>query len=78
MNRIHIQDILPLDNHKEYKLHLACWNGQDQPLDLYVLDFDIWKGWNEWKGVKNEFNRKYIFSMIDYYHEPYNWLFGGI
>ena len=78
MNSIYIKDILPIDNLKEYKLHLGCWNGHNQPLDLFVSDFKIWKAWNEWKGTKNEFNRKYIFSVIDYYHEPDKWLFGGI
>ena len=77
-NSIHITDILPIDNLKEHKLHLGCWNGHNQPLDLFVSDFKIWKAWNEWKGTKNEFNRKYIFSVIDYYHEPNKWLFGGI
>ena len=78
MNQIKVSDIIQIDKTDEYKLHLACWNKKNQPLDLFVSDFNIWKAWNEWKGTKNEFNRKYIFSLIDYYHEPNKWLFGGI
>lgn len=75
---IKISDIFNLKNLDEYKLHLGCWNGHHQPLNLFVEDFNNWKAWNEWFGSKNEFNRKYIFSVIDYYHEPSKWLFGGI
>lgn len=78
MKEIPIQEIIRIENLSEYKLHLGCWNQYHQPLDLFVSDFNIWKGWNEWIGKRNDFNRKYIFSMIDYYHEPNKWLFGGI
>ena len=78
MNQIQASDIIQIDKPNDYKLHLACWNGHNQPLDLFVSDFKIWKAWNEWKGTKNEFSRKFIFSLIDYYHEPSKWLFGGI
>ena len=78
MSNIHIEELIKISNPRDYKLHLGCWNGESQPLDLFVSDFNIWKSWNEWKGTKNEFNRKYIFSLIDYYHEPNKWLFGGI
>ena len=78
MSIIHIKDILPVEKLNDYKLHLGCWNGYTQPLDEFVLDFNNWKKWNEWKGTKDDFNRKFIFSVIDYYHEPDKWLFGGI
>lgn len=78
MQRIPIQNIIQIQNPSQYKLHLGVWNGEHNPLDLFVQDFNHWKGWNEWKGTRNEFNRKYIFSLIDYYHEPHKWLFGGI
>lgn len=35
-------------------------------------------GWNAWRGNKNDFNREFIFSLIQFYHEPNKWLFGGI
>jgi len=78
MKPIHLTDLLELNNPTDYKLHLGVWNGEHNPLDLFVLDFNNWKAWNEWKGTKDEFNRQFIFSLIDYYHEPNKWLFGGV
>lgn len=62
----------------KYKLHLACWNGHVHPLDEYLADWNKWLGWNQWRGKKNDFSRDYIFSLIQFYHEPNKWLFGGI
>lgn len=62
----------------EYKLHLACWNGDEQPLNVYLADWNRWISWNQWRGGKNDFNRTYIFSLIQFYHEPNKWLFGGV
>lgn len=62
----------------QFKLHLACWNGNQQPLNVYLNDWDNWVGWNQWRGGKDDFNRKFIFSLIQFYHEPNKWLFGGI
>jgi hypothetical protein len=77
---IKARNILKLsdDDLSQYKLHLACWNGQEQPLNVYLQDWNSWMGWNEWRGNKNDFNRDYIFSLIQYYHEPNKWLFGGL
>lgn len=75
---IKLSEILNIQNLKGYKLHTAQWNGNVQPLDEYVRDFDNWKGWNCWKPNSNVFNRPYIFSLIDYYPEKNRWLFGGI
>lgn len=62
----------------EYKLHLACWNGNEQPLNVYLQSWDKWVDWNEWRGGKDDFNRQYIFSLIQYHYENGKWLFGGI
>lgn len=62
----------------EYKVHLACWNQKDQPLDVFVRSKTEWEGWNRYRGVRDDFNRPYIFSLIDFYPEPHTWLFGGI
>lgn len=79
---IKVEDILKLSNRdlREYKLHLACYNGKVHPLNVYLQDWDEWVGWNKWRGTgaKDDFNRKYIFSLIQFYHEPDKWLFGGI
>lgn len=62
----------------EYKLHLACWNGADHPLDVFVADRSEWDGWNSWRGSRDDFNRRYILSFIEFYPEPSTWLFGGV
>ena len=61
-----------------YKLHLAAWNGYVHPLDVFVRDFDEWKGWNEWRKNKDEFNREFIFTLIPDYHRPGKYIFGGV
>ena len=73
-----LHSILPIENPKEYKLHLATWNNEDHPLDVFVKDRKEWDGWNSWRGTKDDFSRNYIFSLIDFYPEKDTWLFGGI
>jgi hypothetical protein len=78
MDRIPISKIINIDDPRKFKLHAARWNGDDQPLEVYVRDKNEWFGWNTWRNSKNEFSRKYIYSLIDFYHERDTWLFGGI
>ena len=80
MTDIKAKDILKITESdlRKYKLHLACWNGNEQPLNVYLRSWDEWVAWNEWRRDKNDFNREYIFSLIQFYHEPNKWLFGGI
>jgi hypothetical protein len=78
---IKITDILHLEEIDRYKLHLGFYNGEWDPLDLYIEDEDEWKRWNEWRNPKtwkNEWNRDYIFSLIHFYPKANTWLFGGI
>ena len=51
---IKLNSILHLSDEEmyEYKLHLAAYNGWEQPLDVFSRDFDEWKSWNEWRGGK--------------------------
>ncbi len=74
---ISLADILEFENPEDYKVHLATWNGKNQPLNVFVSDPAKWENWNSYRGVKDDFSRKYIFSLMDFYHEPDNWLFGG-
>lgn len=67
-----------LKPYEQYKMHFAKYDKKDEPLDAYMRSFDEWKGWNCWSNGRDEFNRKYIFSLINYYPEPDTWLFGGI
>ena len=64
----------------EYKIHFAVFS-DDHPLDVFVRSRDEWQNdWNNWRGEngKDDFNRKYIFSLMRFYHQPDKWLFGGI
>lgn len=78
MSEIPITKIITIKNPEEFKFHAARWNGECQPLDVYVKDKNEWRSWNTWRNVKDEFSRKYIFSLIDFYPENNIWLFGGI
>ncbi|OHE06135.1 MAG: hypothetical protein A2513_01290 [Sulfurimonas sp. RIFOXYD12_FULL_33_39] len=78
MSDIPITKIIQIEEPKLFKFHAARWNGKNQPLDIYVRDKNEWFRWNTWKNTKNEFSRKYIFSLIDFYPENNIWLFGGI
>lgn len=78
MNDIPITKIIRIGNPRDFKLHVARWNGEDQPLDVFVRDKMEWFNWNTWRYSKDEFSRRYIFSLIDFYHEKDIWLFGGI
>ena len=78
---IKLTDILQIEEISNYKLHLGSNNGDWNPLDKWIEDEVEWKNWNEWrnpKGYKNEWNKDYIFSLIQFYPKENTWLFGGI
>ncbi|MCF7939389.1 MAG: hypothetical protein K9L68_12385 [Spirochaetales bacterium] len=77
---IKVNDIFKIEKPEKYKFHAARWNGQDQPLDVYVRDKKEWFNWNRLRRNKDEvkFSRDYIFSLIDFYPETDTWLFGGL
>ena len=77
MMKIKLTDIFEIDNPAAFKLHAARWNHEEQPLDVFVRSREDWFGWNTWRNPRNEFNRPFIFSLIDFYHEYETWLFGG-
>ncbi len=78
MKEIKLPKILNIENLENYKAHCAVWNGSNHPLDVFARDREEWHSWNSYKGQKNEFNRKYIFSLMSFYPEENTWLFGGI
>ena len=78
MTEIPITKIIQIDEPYKFKFHAARWNGEHQPLDVYVRDKNEWFEWNTWRNNKDEFSREYIFSLIDFYPENDMWLFGGI
>lgn len=60
------------------KLHCAVWNGESQPVDVLARSWDEWLGWNSWRGHRDDFNRRFIFSVAQMRDEPTTWLFGGV
>lgn len=76
--KILLNDVLNISEPGEYKLHLACRNAEFiQPLDEYVADRANWVGWNEWRGTKNDWTRRYVLSFMEFYPKTDAWLFGG-
>jgi len=73
-----LRDIWPIAEADTYKLHFARWNGDNQPLEVWARDRKEWQGWQEYRPTRNDFNRSYIFSLIQFYHETDSWLFGGV
>ena len=75
---LRLTDIWPIQEPSRYKLHFARRNRIEQPLDVFVRSREEWQGWQEYRPKSNQFNRPYIFSLIDFYPEPDVWLFGGV
>jgi hypothetical protein len=75
---IRLSDIWPIAAPENYKLHFARWNGEHQPLEVWVRDKQEWQGWQEYRPARDDFNRPLIFSLVQFYHEPDIWLFGGV
>ncbi|WP_313595002.1 GIY-YIG nuclease family protein [Agrobacterium tumefaciens] len=73
-----LSDIWPLPRPEEYKLHFARWDKVSQPLDVWVRDRDEWQQWQEYRPGRDDFNRPFIFSLMQFYHQPDTWLFGGV
>ena len=70
---MNIFDLIQVDP-KEVKVHLAVWNGSDDPLDVFFEG--SFKRWQEHQNRGN-FSRKYVLSLIRYQSEM-SWLFAGI
>lgn len=75
---LRLQSLLDIPDPGEYKVHLASWNGENHPLDVLVRDSKEWDSWNTWRSTKDDFNRRYILALVDFYPDPGTWLFGGI
>lgn len=77
-----LNDLLKIDEKQlsKYKLHLARFNGTDQPLDVFVQDFNEWVTWNTYRDGDDDFKREYIFSLIQDYHysSKDRYIFGGV
>lgn len=79
MKKIQLRDIWPIDDVQDYKVHFGCSNKDGvRPLDEWVCNSKKWEGWQKSYLGRNDFNRAYIFSLMDFYPEKDIWLFGGI
>ena len=80
MEKFKLNDLFHLteDEMRKYKIHLAAYNGYEQPLDVFARDREEWKDWNEWRGGKDDFNREYIIGLIPDYHKIDKYVFGGV
>jgi hypothetical protein len=55
------------------KIHLAGWNGSEDPLDVYLAgEFDEWQSWQS----KRNFERPLVISLISLSQNSH-WLFAG-
>lgn len=57
------------------KIHLACWNGYEHPLDLFLDEEDKFWRWQARQNRKN-FECKQLLSLIDLGNKY--WLFAGV
>lgn len=73
-----LRDIWQIENVENYKVHFAQYNGTTQPLDDWVSNPQIWHSWQESRPQTAGFNRGFIFSLMQFYHETDIWLFGGV
>lgn len=56
------------------KVHLASWNGFEDPLAVYRAgEFDRWQSWQE----KKNFERPFVVSLIKYQEGKSRWLYVG-
>ncbi|PDT46674.1 hypothetical protein CO661_17380 [Sinorhizobium fredii] len=78
MTAIMLRDIWPLAKVQEFKLHFARYNSHNQPLDVFARDRKEWQGWQEYWPGRDDFNLPFVFSIMQFYHEPDTWLFGGV
>ena len=63
-------DVVP----EKTKIHLATWNGADNPLDVYLRgEFAEWQSWQS----KRHFERAYVLSLIALPGHN-RWLFIGV
>ena len=70
-----LRSMNPNLNPAEAKLHLATWNGVEQPLDVYLAG--NFNDWQRWQNAKN-FERRIVISLIDIPHQKDTWLFAGV
>ena len=66
MSEIELVDLIDGNEIDDCRIHLASWNKVEHPLDVFVRDKQQWQGWNEYRGQRDDFNKKYIFALIQF------------
>lgn len=59
---------------KKAKIHLAGWNGEENPIDVYLAG--QFEDWQSWQSRKN-FERQFVISLISM-PQTDKWLFAGV
>ena len=63
----------PSIKEEECKIHLAVWNGSENPVDVFLAgNFEEWQSWQS----RRNFERKYIVSLLQLPGVD-KWLFAG-
>lgn len=62
----------------DYKVHFARRNAEEQPLSVLSRSMEDWQKWQEFYPNRNDFNRRYIFSLAQIADAEDLWMFGGI
>ena len=72
------QDIWPTEKTEDYNIDFARYDADGgHTLDVWARDKSEWKEWQQYRPPKHdEFNRRFIFSMMQFHHETDTWLFG--
>lgn len=79
MPEIMLSDLIHVVDPTQYKLHLGCKGpNTDHPLEEYADDRAKWLAWNRWRGKKNDWNKEFVFSFIEFHPITDTWLFGGV
>ena len=64
---------IPSIKEEDCKIHLAVWNGIENPVDVFLAgDFEEWQSWQS----KKNFGRKFIISLLQL-PGANKWLFAG-
>ncbi len=58
------------------KVHLASWNGSDEPLDVYRRSLPHFEEWQSYQSQRN-FERDYVLALIQLPGTASQWLFAG-
>jgi len=59
------------------KVHLASWNGTEEPLDVYRRGLQHFEHWQSFQTNKN-FGKAYVVSLIRIPGTAAQWLFAGV